>query len=97
MYKTPELALASIGEWAIGINGLTDKELADGVEKVRKECTWPPTIAEFRKLCKKPKNDWGHIGQSKEYNPELLRIGIVKASEETHKTELEKMRDKLKR
>jgi len=85
-----------MNEWALGIEGLTNKELASGVEKVRKECTWPPSIAEFVKMCKVPKNNWEHIGQSKEYNPKLLRIGIVKASEETHKDALEKIRDKLK-
>ena len=96
MYKTEELALLSMNEWALGIAGLTNKELADGVEKVRKECTWPPTIAEFRALCQKPKNNWGHIGQSKEYNPKLLSIGIVKASEKTHKEAMQEIKDKLK-
>jgi len=38
-------------EWALGLAGLTGEEIAAGIEAARRECTWPPTIAEFRKLA----------------------------------------------
>lgn len=40
-------------EWQLGLVGLTGAEIAEGINAARKTCTWPPTIAEFRKLATK--------------------------------------------
>jgi len=37
--------------WAQGLWSITAEQLAYAVEKVARECEWPPTVAEFRALC----------------------------------------------
>ncbi|MDH5572895.1 MAG: hypothetical protein OEY89_14105, partial [Gammaproteobacteria bacterium] len=43
-----------------GIIDLTDDQLAHGVNQVRKSCEWPPSIAEFRRLCVVSDDNWRH-------------------------------------
>jgi hypothetical protein len=38
-------------EWAIGLAGLSGEEIGAGIESARRECHWPPSIAEFRRLA----------------------------------------------
>ena len=38
-------------EWAQGLAGLGAAEIAAGIERARAHCTWPPNIAQFRKLA----------------------------------------------
>ena len=38
-------------EWAIGLAGLSGEEIGEGIEAARRECPWPPSIAEFRRLA----------------------------------------------
>lgn len=38
-------------EWAQGLAGLTGADIKRGLESVRAELPWPPSIAEFRTAC----------------------------------------------
>lgn len=75
-YKTTELAALSLQEWALGIQYLTNEQLAIGVEAVRMNCTWPPSIAEFVGLCtpESPNEHWEHKRQKHGYIPRSRRI-----------------------
>ena len=39
-------------EWAKGLANLSGEEIAIGLEHVRQNLTWPPSIAEFRTACR---------------------------------------------
>ena len=43
-----------IEQWTLGLEGLTNAEIARGIDHARKESEWPPNIAEFRKLARPP-------------------------------------------
>ena len=53
-----------VREWAEGIKDLSDTQLARGVEKTRQVCPWPPSIAEFRKLCIRDWRSQEHLHQN---------------------------------
>ncbi len=38
-------------EWSEGLTGLNREQLERGLKRAREHCEWPPSIAEFRKLC----------------------------------------------
>lgn len=75
-YKTTELAELSMKEWALGIQCLSNDELAAGVEAVRLNCHWPPSIAEFVGLCvpEQPSEHWEHKRQQHGFIPRSHRI-----------------------
>ena len=37
-------------EWIEGLDGMTGDQIKRALDEARKTCTWPPSIAEFRKL-----------------------------------------------
>jgi len=38
-------------EWAEGLEGFTAEIVLHGVKQAKQKCEWPPSIAEFRRLC----------------------------------------------
>lgn len=42
---------AIVEEWRLGLAGLSGAEIRNGIDRARRECTWPPEIAEFRALA----------------------------------------------
>ena len=38
-------------EWSEGLSGISDKSILRGITTVRQTLEWPPSIAEFRRLC----------------------------------------------
>lgn len=67
-YPSEKVLIQNISEWAEGISGLTDEQLAKGVNAVRESCEWPPSIAEFRRLCTGGSDDswrWAAYNQQK--------------------------------
>ena len=40
-----------MNEWMMGLSGLTDKQIAHGIDRARDEFDWPPSISEFQSLC----------------------------------------------
>lgn len=41
--------------WAMGLADKTATDLALGVRRMLNECSWPPSLPEFRVLCEAPK------------------------------------------
>lgn len=38
-------------EWRGGLRGMSGEQIGWAIERCREQCTWPPTIAEFRAAC----------------------------------------------
>lgn len=82
-------------EWAKGIEGLTDEQLVTGIEKVRSDCTWPPSIAEFRKLCLDDGSTWEHRTGAYRDSSEVLGLPELKAQPKVQKKEMKEIRKTL--
>lgn len=40
------------GTWAVGLSGLTGRDLARGLNDcMKREGEWPPTLPQFRRMC----------------------------------------------
>jgi len=39
------------GEWSRAIRGMSKEQLRRGVDACRDNCTWPPSMAEFRQMA----------------------------------------------
>ena len=91
-YKTEEIAAANIAEWALMLETLTNEQMANGVEKTRLECEWPPSIAEFKKLCVGDEEHWQH--KAMRLN-RCLSLPRAKPNKEKARMEINKMRQSL--
>ena len=48
--STPELLRLGVGEWANQLEGVTGEQVKHGLDNWAED--WPPSSAEFAKLCK---------------------------------------------
>ena len=59
-FPTKEVEMMAKREWYDALEGITPLQLRAAVEKVRQECEWPPSIAEFLKHTKTAPRDPCH-------------------------------------
>ena len=92
-FPTPEVEMMAKREWYDALEGLTPVQLRTAVDKVRQECEWPPSIAEFLKYTKTERRDPCHVPLSALPPPkcdpevarkalEVLRSGKLPSKEE---------------
>jgi hypothetical protein len=67
-YSDSQALKAGLGEWTIGLRGLTEEQIMRGVDECREHEEWPPSIAVFIKYAKNAKSIHIH---SKAYQPWL--------------------------
>jgi hypothetical protein len=88
-YPSEQIAALNMIEWASGIAGLTDEQLARGVNETRIQCAWPPSISEFRAMCVEH-NDWEHKGDA--YKPFQKALPAPLCKKEIAQAERDKLR-----
>ena len=59
-FPTAEVEMMAKREWYDALDGLTPVQLRTAVDRVRQECEWPPSIAEFLKYTKTEQRDPCH-------------------------------------
>ncbi len=70
-FKTEKQYLNAMDEWAEGLFDLSGQQISLGIDRCRKEKSWPPSIAEFRALAEEDK-DWQHKGSAyKDFHRQL--------------------------
>lgn len=66
-FRTEQMVELAINEWGLGLYGLTGDQIANGIDRCRKECKWPPSIAEFVQFAKASDELWQHKGPAYRY------------------------------
>jgi hypothetical protein len=59
-FPTKEVEMMAKREWYDALEGITPSQLRAAVDKVRQECEWPPSIAEFLRHTKTAPRDPCH-------------------------------------
>lgn len=73
---TEELILIGVKEWSMHLSGVTGDQIRHGLENLN--CVWPPSVAEFKKLCEGDKNH--KTGAYNLYNkPKKINVNTKKA------------------
>lgn len=91
-YPTDEIIRLARAEWAEGLAGLDQRQIAHGLKAWKED--WPPTLPEFRKACIGEQAGLSHnTAAYKRFPPALPK---PKADPEIVKAELAKMRKMVK-
>ena len=81
-------------EWSEGLAGLSGEDIGRGIERARKESTWAPSIADFRRFAR---DGWEHRSAAyREVRPSfLLQNGTAEAREIAAKQAFLEIRERL--
>jgi len=78
----PRFKHSDKAQWRKGLEGIKPHEIAHGLDQARKLCDWPPSIAEFRKLCRPEGQNAAHKLAKVEPHKPVNKQGAAHALEQ---------------
>src|SRR2546427_11615711 len=82
-YSTPEFIQVWWEEWSEGMAGIDPNHIKEGLSYCRLNLEWPPSIAEFRRICEKasgiPSADESlKLAIRREFNHPVIKLAFDK-------------------
>lgn len=92
-FASESVLQAAMDEWALGLFGLTGRQIKRGIDCCRVGCTWPPSIAEFVRFARAVDECWQHRGPA--YQLHVRALPKPKANAIVVRSNLSAMRKAL--